>query len=59
MIALIMKVPSLLIYLKDVGSPLIIMLTNHILPLMFGSWFLLGGLYDLLSQVIENLVNFQ
>jgi hypothetical protein len=42
----ILGVPALFLRIRNVGSPIIIMFTNIIIPMLIGSWILLGGLYD-------------
>ena len=45
-----LSLPMLLIKLSDVGSPIIVMFTNVIIPSIFAAGFLVLGLYDMLVQ---------
>jgi hypothetical protein len=39
-------IPILFIKLEDVGNPIVIMVTNVVLPGAFISYFFVGGWYD-------------
>ena len=44
--AAILGLPAAFIGIKMVGSPIIILFTNIIIPMIIASWILLGGVYD-------------
>lgn len=46
--------PIIFIKLEMVGSPIIIMFTNIIIPAIVGSLFLIAGPYDLIIQKLES-----
>lgn len=43
---ILLGLPLLFIKIKMVGSPIIILFTNLIIPMILASWILLGGIYD-------------
>ena len=50
-------IPTLVIKLKSVGSPVIILFTNIIIPFTAGSFILVGGVYDKVVIKVENLLD--